>query len=75
MHVGPIFKIASFFKTLGKLLNSSLKEFSENIVEILVALLLNVVSMDLISAPRLELKVTFFGELAAIFGSKIESIG
>ena len=64
-----------FFKTLGKLLNSSLKEFSENIVEILFDFLLNMESIDLIRAPKLEFKITFFGELTKILGSKIESTG
>tara|TARA_Y100000031_G_scaffold136540_1_gene160710 strand:+ start:505 stop:729 length:225 start_codon:yes stop_codon:yes gene_type:complete len=64
-----------FFRTLGKLLNNNLKEFSEKILEILVDFLLNIESIDLISAPKLEFKITCFGELDGIFGSKIESIG
>jgi hypothetical protein len=44
-------------------------------VEILFDFLLNIESIDLISAPKLEFRITFFGELAGILGSKIESIG
>ena len=59
----------------SELLNNNLKEFSEKILEILVDFLLNIESIDLISAPKLEFKITCFGELDGIFGSKIESIG
>ena len=62
-------------RNFPEILNNSLKEFSENIVEISFAFLLNIVSMDLTSAPTLEFKITFLGEFTVIIGSKIESIG
>ena len=63
------------FKTFGKLLNNNLKEFSEKILDIFVDFRLNILSIDLIKAPKLEFKITLRGELIITLGSNTDKIG